>query len=170
MTRATVPVSDIDDIDSLSAARFVEAIGPLFEGEPGFLWRLAAAHGTPFDAWDHLFARARRLAHDMPEPLQIDLIDAHPRLGARGATVSATSAREQAAAATPDDVLATLDRLNADYEARFGFRYCVFVAGRPLAALAPDFAAALGADREAELHRALDAIVDIARARHETGA
>ena len=38
---------------------------------------------------------------------------------------------------------AELDRLNAAYEARFGFRYCVFVAGRSRAALLPGFEAAL---------------------------
>ena len=69
--------------------------------------------------------------------------------------------------ATPA-VAAELDRLNAAYEARFGFRYCVFVAGRSRAALLPDFRAALDADREAEIHRALDAVVDIARARYAT--
>ena len=60
------------------------------------------------------------------------------------------------------DVAAELERLNDAYEARFGFRYCVFVAGRPREALLPGMAAALDADRDAELHRALDAVVDIA--------
>ncbi len=63
---------------------------------------------------------------------------------------------------------AELDRLNAAYEARFGFRYCVFVAGRSRAALLPEFRAALEADRGAEIQRALDAVVDIARARYAT--
>ena len=62
------------------------------------------------------------------------------------------------------DVATELERLNDAYETRFGFRYCVFVAGRSREALLPDFAATLGgdADRETELHRALDAVVDIA--------
>ena len=47
-----------------------------------------------------------------------------------------------------------------------GFRYCVFVAGRPREALLPGMAAALDADRDSELHRALDAVVDIAVDRH----
>jgi 2-oxo-4-hydroxy-4-carboxy--5-ureidoimidazoline (OHCU) decarboxylase len=58
-----------------------------------------------------------------------------------------------------------LARLNAAYERHFGFRYCVFVAGRPLVALVPELERALGADRTAELHRALDAVIDIAIAR-----
>ena len=65
-----------------------------------------------------------------------------------------------------DDLAAVFERLNDAYEARFGFRYCVFVAGRSRAALLPDFEAALTADRDAELGRGLDAVIDIARDRH----
>ena len=75
------------------------------------------------------------------------------------------------AGATPapaPDLAAELDRLNDAYEARFGFRYCVFVAGRSRVALLPELVAALEADRDAELARALDAVVDIARDRYAT--
>jgi 2-oxo-4-hydroxy-4-carboxy-5-ureidoimidazoline decarboxylase len=60
---------------------------------------------------------------------------------------------------------AELAALNDAYEARFGFRYCVFVADRPRAALLPEMRSALAAGRDDELHRALDAVVDIAEAR-----
>lgn len=145
----------------------------LFEGAPRFLDRLEAA---PFDDDDALFAAARAIAHAMPEAEQIELVDAHPRLGAPPGTVSALSYAEQgydrpggAPESAPVDVAVELERLNAAYEARFGFRYCVFVAGRPRAALLPDMAAAAldpATDRDAELHRALDAVVDIAADRH----
>ena len=69
------------------------------------------------------------------------------------------------AARERDRVAAELERLNREYETRFGFRYCVFVAGRSRAALLPGFETALGQEREAELFRALDAVVDIARDR-----
>ena len=110
----------------------------------------------------------------MPEADQVELIDAHPRLGAPPASVSALSfveqgyASESAQAAAADaeternDVAAELDRLNTAYEARTGFRYCVFVAGRARADLLPDFRLALTADRDAELERALEAAIDIA--------
>ena len=62
-----------------------------------------------------------------------------------------------------------LDRLNAAYEARFGFRYCVFVAGRSREALLPGMEAALAADREREIARALDAVIDIAADRYAAG-
>jgi 2-oxo-4-hydroxy-4-carboxy-5-ureidoimidazoline decarboxylase len=141
------------------------SLARLFEGAPGFLHRLASA--GPFADDEALFAAARRVAHSMPEADQIELIDAHPRLGASPGSMSAMSHREQgydaAHVPTDDHDLANeLARLNDAYEARFGFRYCVFVAGRSRAALLPDMAAALGADRDAELHRALDAVVDIA--------
>ncbi len=113
----------------------------------------------------------------MPEPEQVELIDAHPPLGAPPGSVSALSFREQgydneraeAAADTERVRVATeLARLNAAYERRFGFRYCVFVAGRPRAALLPEMAAALQGDREPELQRALDAVIDIAADRYRT--
>jgi 2-oxo-4-hydroxy-4-carboxy--5-ureidoimidazoline (OHCU) decarboxylase len=127
----------------------------------------------------------------MSEEEQVELVDAHPRLGAPPATVSAMSFREQGydrdtgtpngpgtpatpgtpgAPATPGTqqaaVATELERLNDAYEACFGFRYCVFVAGRPREALLPGMAAALQQDRDAELHRALDAVIDIAMDRH----
>lgn len=144
-------------------AAFIEAMAPLFEGAPRFLARLAAA--GPFRTDEELFTRAREIAHAMPEAEQIELIDAHPRLGAPPGTVSAMSYTEQGydrGAGTPLDVADELQRLNDAYEAHHGFRYCVFVAGRSREELLPGLAAALDADREREIHRALDAVVDIA--------
>ena len=143
----------------------------LFEGAPRFLDRLERA--GPFPSDDVLFHVARDIAHAMPEPEQIELIDAHPRLGAPPGTVSQMSYVEQGydrgtgTPADPEvDVAVELERLNDAYEERHGFRYCVFVAGRSREALLPDMAAAIDADRTSELHRALDAVVDIAIDRH----
>ena len=162
-------------LDALTDEAYAAALAPLFEGAPRFLARVAAAR--PFETREAFFAQARAIAHDMPEAEQIELIDAHPRLGAPPGTVSAMSYVEQgyddpdpaaAAIADPIDVAAELERLNDDYEARFGFRYCVFVAGRPREALLPDMAAALGEARDDELHRALDTVVEIAADRLAT--
>ena len=141
----------------------------LFEGAPRFLDRVERA--GPFPSDEGLFHVARDIAHAMPEDEQIELIDAHPRLGAPPGTVSQMSYREQGydrgTGTPPDiDVAQELARLNEEYETRHGFRYCVFVAGRPREALLHDMAAAIEADRTSELHRALDAVVDIAIDRH----
>ena len=165
---------DIDDLDRAAPEAFNAAMSPLFEGAPAFLARLAAAR--PFGSWDALFEAARRIAQEMPEREQVQLVDAHPRLGAPPGSVSALSFVEQAydqeeAANVAGEgergrIAAKLHYLNAAYEARFGFRYCVFVAGRSRAELIPEMAAALGRERELELRRALDAVVDIATDRH----
>ena len=147
----------------MPAAGDAAALGVLFEGAPRFVARLTDAGPYADDA--ALIAAARAIAHEMPEDEQVELIDAHPRLGAPPGTVSLLSFVEQGYdrdTGTPVDVAAELARLNGAYEARFGFRYCVFVAGRPREALLPGMAEALRADRTAELHRALDAVIDIA--------
>jgi 2-oxo-4-hydroxy-4-carboxy--5-ureidoimidazoline (OHCU) decarboxylase len=166
-------------LDELDDASCTAALAPLFEGAPRFLARLAAAR--PFGEPATLFARAREIAHAMPDAEQVELIDAHPRLGAPPGSVSSNSFREQgydrdaadaaAAAGAVGDAerartAAELARLNEAYERRFGFRYCVFVAGRPHAALLPAMEASLGERRETELHRALDAVIDIAADRY----
>lgn len=168
---------DVAELNAADAASFAAAVGPLFEDAPGFLAALAA--GRPFTGWDALFTTARAVAHAAPIAVQVELIDAHPRLGAPPASVSALSFREQgydraasgdqeagATARTESDLVAAeLDSLNAAYESRFGFRYCVHVAGRSRKELLPEMRAALDGDPDAERHRALDAVVDIAIAR-----
>ena len=161
----------MDRLDVLPPGAFAAAVGPLFEGARGFIGRLAMAR--PFGSSDGLFERAREIARAMPFEEQVELIDAHPRLGAAPAEVSALSFAEQGydraqRAAEGSRTASELDRLNSAYEARFGFRYCVFVAGRARAELLPGMAAALGADRDAEVGRALDAVIDIARDRYAT--
>jgi len=166
------PLPPMEVLDHISAGIFAATMAPLFEGAPRFLGRLAVAR--PFGSLPGLFDGARRIAHAMPIAEQLELVDAHPRLGAPPASVSAMSFIEQGyqqedaeraahlAEAERGRVAAELDRLNTAYEARFGFRYCVFVAGRSRSELLAGLEAALGADRPAELARAIDAVIDIA--------
>jgi 2-oxo-4-hydroxy-4-carboxy--5-ureidoimidazoline (OHCU) decarboxylase len=159
----------IAEVDGLTPDQCVATLAPLFEGAPRFLARLCAVR--PFADADSLFEAARRIARAMPADEQVELIDAHPRLGAPAGSVSAASFVEQGydrdqaedhANVERDRLAVELERLNAAYEARFGFRYCVFVAGRPPAALVPDFEAALSGDPATERTRGLDAVIDIA--------
>jgi len=204
---STIP--PIEELDALPAAGFGEAVAHLFEGAPGFLGRLAM--DRPYGSWWNLFERARVIANSMPEAEQVELLNAHPRLGAPPESVSRLSFveqgydREPAAAPDPapdraawpppaptdtavpptwgsagsagaaparavgtpegDSTRASLERLNAAYEDWFGFRYCVFVAGRSLETLIPELEAALLRPRDHELHRGIDAVIDIAIAR-----
>jgi 2-oxo-4-hydroxy-4-carboxy--5-ureidoimidazoline (OHCU) decarboxylase len=153
----------IDDLNDLSADAFSDEVAPLFEGARGFLERLAAAR--PFES-DHAFlATAREVARTMPEADQVELLNAHPPLGADPAAVSAASFDEQGYDSSEEDaqpVVEELAMLNEVYEGRFGFRYVVFVAGRPLSAMGPLIEAAMRNDRAAELARGLDEVIDIA--------
>jgi 2-oxo-4-hydroxy-4-carboxy--5-ureidoimidazoline (OHCU) decarboxylase len=158
------PVVTVAELDALPPAAFVAATAPWFEGAPRFLARLAAAR--PFGDASTLFARAAAIAGSMPEDEQLELIDAHPRLGAPPASVSAASFREQGYDRETLDAIADLERLNRVYEDRFGFRFCVFVDGRARRDLVPILEAALGADRSAEIRRALGDVVAIARDRY----
>ena len=153
----------IDDLNDLSADAFADEVAPLFEGAGGFLRRLAAAR--PFDSYHSFLATAREVARTMPEADQIELLNAHPTLGGDSALVSAASFDEQGYGSPEEDgqpVLEELAMLNEVYEGRFGFRYVVFVAGRPLSAMGPLIEAAMRNDRAAELARGLDEVIEIA--------
>ena len=160
----------IEEIDAADVDAFVATLSPLFEGAPRFLRRLAAAR--PFETQDDLFAAARATAREMPEEEQIELLDAHPRIGADPASVSELSHAEQGFDEAPGDDQAwvgdELKALNEAYESLFGFRFVVFVAGRPRAEIIPILERALHADREEELRRGLDDVVLIASERMDT--
>ena len=84
---------ELGNLNAADRAAFSAMVAPLFEGATRFLDRLADAR--PFEDWESLFGAGRALAHSMPLDEQIELIDAHPRLGAPPATVSEMSFREQ---------------------------------------------------------------------------
>ena len=170
-TRAAAELPPVTALNALPVASFVQTMAPLFEGAPGFLHRLASAR--PFATYADLWPRALAIARTMPEAEQLELINAHPRLGAPPASVSALSFREQgydreAAAAEATRVAAELERLNAVYERRFGFGFCVFVNGRSRQVLLQVIEAALEADRETEIRRALGDVIAIAADRART--
>ena len=136
----------------------------LFEGAPGLTLR---CRPEPGESVAHLLGRAEEIAREMPEDAQIELLNAHPRIGALPSTVSAMSYAEQGydRDAGTADLQARLDRLNDEYERRFGFRFCVFVAGRSRAEIADVMESHMNADRDEELDRALTDVFAIARDR-----
>ncbi|MDX6370696.1 MAG: 2-oxo-4-hydroxy-4-carboxy-5-ureidoimidazoline decarboxylase, partial [Gaiellaceae bacterium] len=91
-----------------------------------------------------------------------EALAAHPQIGAR--THSARSAAEQGDDADPG-VLAELERLNAEYESRNGFRFVTFVNRRPKAQVLEELRERMERPREEELRRAARELVAIARDR-----
>src|SRR5438128_11186467 len=82
---------------------------------------------------------------------------ADPRIGDYPGRLSTRSLPEQGADSLPE-----LERLNADYEHRFGFRFVVFVNRRPKSEIVEVLRRRLGRSRAEEMEEGLHAIVDIA--------
>ena len=170
LLRVAIPA--VEDLDQLPAEAVAFVLRPLVEGAPRFLARLAAHR--PFETDDGLVRAMRDVSRELSEEEQLELIEAHPRIGAPAATVSELSRAEQGydAESAEDAELARayeeLAWMNELYERHFGFRYVVFVAGRPKTAIPPLLEVALRNDREAELRRAVDDAVDIAADRLHT--
>lgn len=159
---ASIP--SVQELNALETDACVAALEPLFEGAPRFVARLTDAR--PFESDEDLFDTARATAREMPEEEQIELLEAHPRIGADPAAISTLSRREQGyedASSTEEGwVGEELTALNEAYEARFGFRFVVFVAGRPRADIIPLLERAAQSDRDEELRRGLDDVILIA--------
>jgi len=168
-------VRSLADLNAAPPEVFAADLAPLFEGAPRFIARLAEAR--PFETEDDLWATARAVARSMPIDEQVELLNAHPRIGADPAVMSRASVAEQGydtndaasadphVRAVPDErvwVDAELAALNEAYEERFGFRFVVFVAGRPRAEILPLLERAAAADPDEELRRGLDDAVYIA--------
>lgn len=154
----------IGDIDALPPEPAAALLGPLFEDVPRFVDRLAAER--PFGDDATLIARARDLARNLPEEDQIELLNAHPRIGADPDAVSALSHEEQGYGEDrpkPEPWVADeLEALNDAYERIFGFRFVIYVAGRPRSAIVPILETSLRDERISELRRGLDDVVHIA--------
>ena len=138
----------------------------LFENAPRFVEQLTAEN---VGSYEELIDRAEWLAADLPEDERIELLDGHPRIGAMPSSVSEISFGEQGYDHDPGtaELQQRLDRLNAEYEKRFGFRFVVFVAGRPRSEIADVMEERLQASRQAELRRGLSDVFAIARDRLE---
>ena len=76
----------------------------------------------------------------LTEAEKLEALAAHPAIGQRTG-LSARSAAEQGSDDDPE-VLAELAELNRAYEERFGFRFVVFVNGRPRREIVPVLRAA----------------------------
>jgi 2-oxo-4-hydroxy-4-carboxy--5-ureidoimidazoline (OHCU) decarboxylase len=109
---------------------------------------------------DDPLGRAPEAIRALPETEQVALLAAHPRIGETRA-LSGSSRREQGDQDDPD-VLAELRELNAAYEERFGFRFVVFVDGRPRSEIVSVLRQRLARTRPEELATGIDELVAIA--------
>jgi 2-oxo-4-hydroxy-4-carboxy--5-ureidoimidazoline (OHCU) decarboxylase len=126
-----------------------DELAPLFSGRTRLVDELAETE-DPLDV-------AEEVALALPDAERFAALAAHPRIG--------ESSPEQHGGDA--SVLAELDRLNREYEQRFGFAFVVFVDGRSREELLPVLRDRLGRTREEELETGLRELCAIARARWE---
>jgi 2-oxo-4-hydroxy-4-carboxy--5-ureidoimidazoline (OHCU) decarboxylase len=127
-------------------------LAELFEGHTRFVAQLAQLEDP--------LGQARKVLADAPEDEQIEALATHPRIGQR-VNVSDQAAREQGSDEDPA-LLAALVKLNKSYEQKFGFRFVVFVDGRPRGEILSVLRQRLQNAREEELAAGLDDLVAIA--------
>ena len=135
----------------------VDELAELFEGRTRFVEKLAAI--------DDPLSHAREVANELPDEEKKEVLDAHPAIG--GHPTSAQSKKEQGTDDDPD-VLAELAELNRAYEDKFGFRFVVFVNGRPRREIVPVLRERIERTREEELATGVDELVQIAVSRWRT--
>jgi len=131
-----------------------EELAELFEGRTRLVERLAEIE-YPLENADDVTAT-------LTEEEKIEALRAHPAIGAKG--LSTRSAAEQGSDSDPA-VLSELAYLNQVYEEKFGFRFVVFVAGRPKVEIVEVLGERIGNTREEELETGLRELVAIARNR-----
>lgn len=132
-----------------------DELAKLFEGRTRLVERLAELEDP--------LGRADEVLASLSEEEQVEALAAHPAIGARSG-LSARSAAEQGDDHDPV-VLSELAYLNQVYEEKFGFRFVVFVNGRPKAEILDVLRGRLARTREEELETGVRELVAIARDR-----
>ena len=132
----------------------VDELAELFEGRTRLVEKLAGRNDP--------LASAGEVIAELTEDEKLEALNAHPAIGAKN--LSARSAAEQGSDDDPE-TLAELERLNTEYEERFGFRFVVFVNRRPKSEIVPILRERLWRSREQELDTAVKELVAIAEDR-----
>jgi 2-oxo-4-hydroxy-4-carboxy--5-ureidoimidazoline (OHCU) decarboxylase len=129
-----------------------EELAELFEGRTELVEALAGRKDP--------LGSAQAVLAALPREQQVAALNAHPAIGARHG-LSKRSAAEQGTDEDPE-VLAELSRLNAEYEARHGFRFVVFVNRRPRSEILEVLCGRIDRPTDDELATGLDELVAIA--------
>ena len=135
----------------LTAAELAE----LFEGRTRLVERLAELEDP--------LGRADDVVAALSEVELVEALAAHPAIGARTG-LSARSTAEQGTDSDPV-ILSELAYLNQVYEEKFGFRFVVFVDGRPKGEILDVLRERLARTRDEELATGVRELVAIAKDR-----
>jgi beta-ureidopropionase / N-carbamoyl-L-amino-acid hydrolase len=123
----------LEQVNTASAAEAARLLDGLYEHSPWIAEKALAAR--PFRSLAHLKQAMAQVLRDAGPEVQKKLIQAHPELAGKAMvsdSLTAESANEQGKAGltrcTPEE-FATLQKLNTDYNAKFGFPFILAVRG-----------------------------------------
>jgi 2-oxo-4-hydroxy-4-carboxy--5-ureidoimidazoline (OHCU) decarboxylase len=143
-------------VHNVSRQLTADELAELFEGRTRLV-ELLAERDDPLGSANDVIA-------ELTDQEKREALNAHPPIGAR--KLSERSAAEQGGGGHPA-VLTELAYLNQVYEEKFGFRFVIFVNGRPKSAILEVLQERLERSREEELETGLRELVAIARDRYE---
>ena len=123
----------LQDLNAATQAEFVRLLDGTYEHSPWIAERACAKR--PFASLAALELALVEVVRDAGRDAQLALIRAHPELAGKAMVAKALTAestheqgRAGLTACTPDE-FATIQRLNADYNAKFGFPFVLAVRG-----------------------------------------
>lgn len=143
------PIEDIIASSEEDGALLATALSILFEASPILLTELVPQvkvylASTSITTYCGLVDVSLSVIFSWGDEKKAQFVAGHPRIG-EVKFLSKLSAREQASAATPPQVLARLEHLNACYEHCYpGLRYITFVNGRSRATIMQEMEDKLG--------------------------
>lgn len=159
------------DLNRMSAAEFVSALGGIFEHSPWIPDRTAAKR--PFGSLDSLHGAMVAAMWAATESEKLELLRAHPQLAGKEAdagTLTAHSTSEQDSVGltrlTPDEK-ARIVSLNAAYLEKHGFPFIIAVKLRTKREIFSEFERRVNNPRDIEFTTALSEVGRIARIRLE---
>ncbi|MGB5973184.1 MAG: 5-(carboxyamino)imidazole ribonucleotide synthase [Nodosilinea sp.] len=166
-TLSTLMPYTLDQLNAMTEAKFVAAIGPAFEDTPSIAAQVWSQR--PFASVSDLHRRMADIVQAMTAEEKLTLIKAHPDLGTR-VTMAEASVKEQSKAGLHNlslEEYQQFERLNQAYKDRFDFPFILAVAGHTKASILKKLALRSRNSTVEEMATALVQIELIARSRLE---
>ncbi|KAI7902625.1 Oxo-4-hydroxy-4-carboxy-5-ureidoimidazoline decarboxylase [Cokeromyces recurvatus] len=161
----------INQLNKETPEEFIKVVNILFEAAPPLTKRLLAIR--PFTSYTELINSTEKicLSNELDLEERLEVINAHPRIGASKANLSACSLREQGytdTLQTKEDKTINIElaKLNQQYEKQYGFKFIIFVNGRSRQQIIPIIKERIkDSNRERELYTAIIDMMLIAKDR-----
>ena len=159
----------VAELNAMPANEFARRLDGVYEHSPWIAQHAVATR--PFESLAGLKLALVGVVRDAGREAQLALIRAHPELAGKAMvakTMTAESTHEQGKAGlsgcTPEE-FARITKLNADYNAKFGFPFVICARENKKDAILAAFPVRLRNAREQEIETALAEIAKIARLR-----